>query len=260
MVTARFDAWRRALDAILDASPKQPRTFSRELKQALYDANPTCAICGQHIAEVDDEAVDHVEQYWLGGKTIPENARLTHRFCNWSRRRKEPTGAKGSGPQESPEGAEGEGGEGRPDQSGQLRRFWEMLLGRPKAQTSLHANLALEVRDRGWLFAESVSEGLYFGYVLRQKWARVELWIGGAENADENKEIFDRIHKHKEEIEKSFGDELSWLRLDGSHHCRITYIASVGGQKSDESDWPEIQDAMIDAMNRLEKALTPYLT
>ena len=36
-----------------------------------------------------DSAVDHIEQYWMGGKTIPENARLTHRFCNWSRPRKE---------------------------------------------------------------------------------------------------------------------------------------------------------------------------
>ncbi|MBU4455838.1 hypothetical protein KJ586_05000 [Patescibacteria group bacterium] len=28
---------------------------------------------------IDDVAVDHVDQYWLSGKTIPENARLTHR-------------------------------------------------------------------------------------------------------------------------------------------------------------------------------------
>lgn len=26
---------------------------------------------------IDDAAVDHVDQYWLGGKTRPENARLT---------------------------------------------------------------------------------------------------------------------------------------------------------------------------------------
>ena len=32
-------------------------------------------------------AVDHIEQYWRGGKTIPENARLTHRYCNMARPR-----------------------------------------------------------------------------------------------------------------------------------------------------------------------------
>src|SRR5262249_7782733 len=91
MVKTRFDAWRQALDAIVDTSAKQPRTFSRALKQGLYDANPTCTLCNQHIADVDDAAVDHIKQYWLGGKTIPENARLAHRFCNWSRPRKEPS-------------------------------------------------------------------------------------------------------------------------------------------------------------------------
>jgi 5-methylcytosine-specific restriction endonuclease McrA len=65
----------------------QPRCFSRTLKNALFEANPTCTICGQNIAEIDDAAVDHIEQYWRGGKTIPENARLTHRHCNVARSR-----------------------------------------------------------------------------------------------------------------------------------------------------------------------------
>ncbi len=85
MVTQRFDIWRITLDTILANGSKQPRCFSRELKQKLYDQNPTCNICGQYIAEMDDSAIDHIEQYWLGGKTIPENARLTHRYCNWAR-------------------------------------------------------------------------------------------------------------------------------------------------------------------------------
>ncbi|MDP2858918.1 MAG: hypothetical protein Q8P50_13205 [Bacillota bacterium] len=28
-----------------------------------------------------------MEQYWVGGRTIPENARLTHRYCNGARPR-----------------------------------------------------------------------------------------------------------------------------------------------------------------------------
>jgi hypothetical protein len=41
------------------------------------------------ITEVDDAAVDHVEQYWRGGKTIPKSARLTHRHRNVLRSRKD---------------------------------------------------------------------------------------------------------------------------------------------------------------------------
>src|ERR1039457_999043 len=88
-VTKRFDLWRFALQDIIGIGKKEPRCFSMELKESLFKSNSTCAICGQKIQEIDDSAIDHVKQYWTGGKTIPENARLTHRFCNWSRSRKE---------------------------------------------------------------------------------------------------------------------------------------------------------------------------
>lgn len=89
MVQTRFDIWRETLEGILDGAPKQPRGFSFALKKQLFDTSPVCTICEQRIAEIDDAAVDHVEQYWLGGMTILANARLTHRFCNWARPRRE---------------------------------------------------------------------------------------------------------------------------------------------------------------------------
>lgn len=88
-VTKRFDLWRLTLQEIIGLGRKEPRCFSMQLKQALFNANSTCAICGQTIQEIDDSAIDHIKQYWTGGKTIPENARLTHRYCNWARPRKE---------------------------------------------------------------------------------------------------------------------------------------------------------------------------
>lgn len=88
-VTTRFDKWRKELIDVVDVYHQEKRCFSRAFKQSLYDKNPTCAICDNHINDVDDAAVDHIEQYWRGGKTIPENARLTHRYCNWARSRKD---------------------------------------------------------------------------------------------------------------------------------------------------------------------------
>ncbi len=84
-VRMRFDKWRMAFQAVLATTVKQPRCFSRALKAELYAKDSTCKICTQQIADLDDAAVDHIEMYWLGGKTIPENARLTHRYCNWAR-------------------------------------------------------------------------------------------------------------------------------------------------------------------------------
>jgi hypothetical protein len=86
-VTKRFDKWRAALQEIIGIGQKEERCFSMKLKQELYDSDSTCSICGQKIQNIDDAAIDHIEQYWAGGKTIPENARLTHRYCNWSRPR-----------------------------------------------------------------------------------------------------------------------------------------------------------------------------
>ena len=86
-ITKRFDKWRLTLQDIIGIQHKEPRCFSNQLKEELFKNNSTCKICNQKIQEVDDAALDHIEQYWKGGKTIPENARLTHRFCNWSRPR-----------------------------------------------------------------------------------------------------------------------------------------------------------------------------
>lgn len=88
-VTRRFDKWRNTLQQVIGVKKKEQRCFSLKLKQELFEADSTCAICNNNIADIDDSAVDHIEQYWTGGKTIPENARLTHRFCNASRPRKE---------------------------------------------------------------------------------------------------------------------------------------------------------------------------
>lgn len=87
MVRRRFDLARGWVEGTLRDHKVQPRCFSRELKSKLFEANPTCALCKQAISEVDDAAVDHIEQYWRGGQTIPDNARLTHRYCNSARSR-----------------------------------------------------------------------------------------------------------------------------------------------------------------------------
>jgi len=88
-IRKRFDLWRGVLESVVAIGSSEPRCFSRQLKTAMFEADPTCAICSQRIEHGDDAAVDHIEQYWTGGKTIPENARLAHRYCNWSRPRKD---------------------------------------------------------------------------------------------------------------------------------------------------------------------------
>lgn len=85
-VQKRFEIWKNSLKNIIGyIGKKEPRSFSLSLKKELFESNNSCDICDQAIHNIDDSEVDHIEHYWRGGKTIPENARLTHRYCNRQR-------------------------------------------------------------------------------------------------------------------------------------------------------------------------------
>lgn len=81
----RADIWRSRLKSIIEVPGRETRAFSKQLKLQLYSVNPSCAECQQNIPSPDDAEVDHVIHYWRGGATIPDNARLLHRYCNRAR-------------------------------------------------------------------------------------------------------------------------------------------------------------------------------
>ncbi|MFO0576146.1 MAG: DUF262 domain-containing protein [Polyangia bacterium] len=86
-VMYRFSRWEETIEKIIGLPHREPRCFSVKLKQEMFSKDPTCLLCGQQIQAIDDAALDHIHQYWLGGKTIPQNARLSHRYCNAARPR-----------------------------------------------------------------------------------------------------------------------------------------------------------------------------
>jgi hypothetical protein len=133
--------------------------------------------------------------------------------------------------------------------------FWEELLERSRQRTNLHANISPS-RD-SWISAGAGKTGLGFNYVLRERDARVELYID-RKDSEENKAIFDALAASREDIEERFGGSLLWEKLEGRKASRISMVIEQGSYR-DEERWAEIQDAMIDAMIRLENALRPHL-
>ncbi len=102
--------------------------------------------------------------------------------------------------------------------------------------------------------------GLGLNYVVSQDESAAELYIDrGKESGDESQSMFDQLHEHRAEIEEAFGAPLSWERLEKKRACRIKYTQHLGGYRSPEDTWPEIQDAIIEAMNRFEQSLRPFL-
>ena len=136
-------------------------------------------------------------------------------------------------------------------------RFWQGLAALARTQKTRHANI--RPNSTTWMSASSGFSGLSLDYVAVQEYALVELDVD-RRDTDENKRIFDQLHARRDEIEKAFGNPLSWERLDAKRACRLNYRIDLGGYRSPEIQWPQIHDAMIRAMSRLEAVLVPVLT
>ncbi len=135
------------------------------------------------------------------------------------------------------------------------QQFWTQLLKRARNRTMLHARRSPTTSYS--LGTGAGKAGLFLTYVILKDRARVELYINRPDTA-ENKRIFDHLFAHREEIEQAFGDKLDWQRLDQSRASRIAYDVIDKGLRH-QDDWPRLQEAMIDAMVRLERALRPFL-
>lgn len=137
------------------------------------------------------------------------------------------------------------------------RRFWEELLARARKKTKLFTSISPSKAN--WIGTGAGMFGLAFNFVIRQHDAHVELYIDrGKGSGKENESIFNQLTYYQKEIEVDFGDSLSFERLEGRRASRIAKRIELGGYR-DEERWPEIQEAMIDAIIRLEKALKPRI-
>lgn len=140
-------------------------------------------------------------------------------------------------------------------QGARNRRFWTGLLARAGDKSQTHARIAPP--DDSWISATAGRAGFRFVYVIRKNDADVRLEVSrGAET--ESVRSFRLLEQHRVEIENSFGSPLEWVHVDGESLCKVVHRVAVGGWK-DEARWSEVQDAMIDAMVRLERATRPHL-
>lgn len=129
--------------------------------------------------------------------------------------------------------------------------FWEGFLALARGR-DLYADLKASARDslhvKKW--RGRAMEGT-LSYVINRHNSRVAFYTVRAE-------VYDALHAHKPEIESAFGEHLVWRRRENGKTSRIAYDMGAGGYK-DEAGWGAIQAMMIDAMIRLEGALSPFI-
>ena len=122
-------------------------------------------------------------------------------------------------------------------------------------KTKLHANISPGTAS--WIGTGAGKSGLSYNYAITKDSGQVELYIDkGVEET--NKQIFDALFASKEQIENDFAGTLSWERLDARRASRITKRFQEAGLKHEEK-WGDLQDKMIEAMIRLEKALKGHI-
>jgi hypothetical protein len=140
------------------------------------------------------------------------------------------------------------------DERKQVRRgFWTQLLDHAKTKTKLHGSNSPGTAD----FLGTTIGGFQWCYSVRKHDAQAELYIDTGDG-ERNLRAFDKLHEKKEKVEMAFGGPLEWQRLDSSRACRIRQVVNVGGWL-DEEKWPELIEALVESMIRLEKALEPHV-
>ncbi len=134
-------------------------------------------------------------------------------------------------------------------------RFFEGLLEHARTKNPLHANISPSTSS--WVAAGAGTTGVSFNYAVRQRDARVELYIDTPDR-DRNQRIFEALSLKKEMIEEVFGFPLVWDTKEGRRACRIEKTFATGGYL-DEDRWDAVHEELADAMVKLESAVRPHL-
>ncbi len=81
----------------------------------------------------------------------------------------------------------------------------------------------------------------------------MELWI------ERNKDAFKALQQQQPDIEREFGGPLDWAELPEAAGARVSSTILGGGYRSPREEWPRIQQGMVEAMVRLDKAFRPRI-
>ena len=134
--------------------------------------------------------------------------------------------------------------------------FWDSLLPRSRPRSTLFSGR--KGSKDYWISTGAGRTGLQWALVVLMESARVELVID-TPDANRNREILEHLARNREAIETACNCSLVWAFAEGQRACYVRWLLPGGGYRNDQSDWPTIQDSMIEAMIWLEEALRPYL-
>ena len=134
---------------------------------------------------------------------------------------------------------------------GKLRlKFWEELIERSKSKTKILSRK----KPNSWTVIYKVINGITYAFYINKHTNAVSFLF-----PEERRATFLNV---KEKLEKTLGYELEFetpSKEGSAYRHRLIKRFKNGGLKNKEK-WEEIQDKMIDEMERLKNAIAPYLS
>lgn len=132
--------------------------------------------------------------------------------------------------------------------------FWHQTLeALEKAGVERYGNVSPS-RDH-WLSAGSGLSGAHYSMIFCHDFISVQFVLDGAK--ERNKALFDHLHERRTEIEKRFGEELDWRRMDGNKASIIEHRQDFDGHN--RAAWPDMIKWLVARMPAIEKAFGPEI-
>lgn len=132
--------------------------------------------------------------------------------------------------------------------------FWHQTLEvLEKAGVELYGNVSPS-RDH-WLSAGSGLSGAHYSMIFCHDFVGIQFVLDGTK--ERNKALFDHLHQRRTEIEKRFGVEMDWRRMDGNKASIIEYRQDFDGHN--RASWPEMIKWVVAYLPAMEKAFAPEI-
>lgn len=131
------------------------------------------------------------------------------------------------------------------------KKYWTELLERFNGVSKQFQNVNPSTDQ--WLSSGSGVSGIPFTFVVTKNYISVELLINRG-NKEMNEKIFDVLYGTKNELEKDFGNELTWEKLDEKKSCRVSYRME-NADITDCENWEKFKEFQCDAMVRFDKTM-----
>jgi hypothetical protein len=136
-----------------------------------------------------------------------------------------------------------------------LRKFWSTLLERTRGRTSMLANRSTTTDH--WITVKSL-KGFSYSLSMTKGVATIECYIRLNDRVKSDG-AYNAIFSRRGDIERAFGSVLEWEPLPERQGSRVCTRIPGGWKATPESEWPALQESMVDALVRLESALTPHI-